>query len=116
MHRDVPGAQHSFEETIRLSKDPAVLALVAYLPRAHRRHSGRARPGRQRVPGAALTVRDGQADTRLAAEKAKAAVRRTQKEHTESQGDGIRRRKPHLINASCLYRVICQLPSRSSLK
>src|ERR1700733_7105809 len=68
MHRDVPGAQHSFEETIRLSKDPRMLAWShIYLGRIYDIQDQRDEAVIEYR--AALTVRDGQADTRLAAEK-----------------------------------------------
>jgi tetratricopeptide (TPR) repeat protein len=68
MHRDVPGAQHDFEETIRLSKDPRMLAWShIYLGRIYDIQSQRDQAVSEYR--AALTVRDGQADTRLAAEK-----------------------------------------------
>jgi len=68
MHRDVPAAQHDFEETIRLSKDPRTLAWShIYLGRIHDIQDERDQAVNEYR--AALTVRDGQADTRLAAEK-----------------------------------------------
>src|SRR3984885_4605279 len=68
MHRDVPGAQHSFEETIRLSKDPRMLAWShIYLGRIYDIQDQRDQAVNEYR--AALTVRDGQADTRMAAEK-----------------------------------------------
>jgi hypothetical protein len=68
MHRDVPAAQHDFEETIRLSKDPRTLAWShIYLGRIHDIQDERDQAVNEYR--AALTVRDGQADTRQAAEK-----------------------------------------------
>ena len=68
MHRDVPVAQHDFEETIRLSKDPRMLAWShIYLGRIYDIQDQRDQAVNEYR--AALTVRDGQADTRLAAEK-----------------------------------------------
>jgi tetratricopeptide (TPR) repeat protein len=68
MHRDVAVAQHAFEETIRLSKDPRTLAWShIYLGRIYDIQDERDQAVNEYR--AALTVRDGQADTRLAAEK-----------------------------------------------
>jgi tetratricopeptide (TPR) repeat protein len=68
MHRDVPAAEHDFEETLRLSKDPRTLAWShIYLGRIHDIQDEREEAVNEYR--AALTVRDGQADTRLAAEK-----------------------------------------------
>jgi Tfp pilus assembly protein PilF len=87
MHRDVPGAQHSFEETIRLSKDPRMLAWShIYLGRIYDIQDQRDEAVNEYR--AALTVRDGQADTRLAAEKGlKQPYAVPKHEHTEPQGD-----------------------------
>jgi len=87
MHRDVPGAQHSFEETIRLSKDPRMLAWShIYLGRIYDIQDQRDQAVNEYR--AALTVRDGQADTRLAAEKGlKQPYALPKQEHTEPQGD-----------------------------
>jgi tetratricopeptide (TPR) repeat protein len=87
MHRDVPGAQHSFEETIRLSKDPRMLAWShIYLGRIYDIQDEREQAVNEYR--AALTVRDGQADTRLAAEKGlKQPYAVPKQEHTEPQGD-----------------------------
>src|ERR1700677_4532468 len=87
MHRDVPGAQHSFEETIRLSKDPRMLAWShIYLGRIYDIQDQRDEAVIEYR--AALTVRDGQADTRLAAEKGLNQPYAVPKhEHTEPQGD-----------------------------
>ncbi len=87
MHRDVPGAQHSFEETIRLSKDPRMLAWShIYLGRIYDIQDQREQAVNEYR--AALTVRDGQADTRLAAEKGlKQPYAVPKQEHTEPQGD-----------------------------
>jgi tetratricopeptide (TPR) repeat protein len=68
MNRDVPAAQRDFEETIRLSNDPRMLAWShIYLGRIHDIQDERDQAVSEYR--AALTVRDGQADTRLAAEK-----------------------------------------------
>ena len=87
MHRDVPSAQHSFEETIRLSKDPRMLAWShIYLGRIYDIQDEREQAVNEYR--AALTVRDGQADTRLAAEKGlKQPYAVPKQEHTEPQGD-----------------------------
>jgi tetratricopeptide (TPR) repeat protein len=87
MHRDVPGAQHNFEETIRLSKDPRMLAWShIYLGRIYDIQDQRDEAVNEYR--AALTVRDGQADTRLAAEKGlKQPYAVPKQEHTEPQGD-----------------------------
>jgi len=76
MHRDVPVAQHDFEETIRLSKDPRMLAWShIYLGRIYDIQDQRDQAVNEYR--AALTVRDGQADTRLAGKRAEAAVCRS---------------------------------------
>jgi hypothetical protein len=68
IQRDVPAAQHNFEETIRLSNDPRMLAWShIYLGRIYDIQDQRDQAVNEYH--AALTVRDGQADTRLAAEK-----------------------------------------------
>ncbi len=68
MHRDVPAAQHAFEEAIRLSKDPRTLAWShIYLGRIYDIQDERTQAMTEYR--AALTVRDGQPDTKLAAEK-----------------------------------------------
>jgi tetratricopeptide (TPR) repeat protein len=68
MNRDVPAAQHDFEEAIRLSKDPRTLAWShIYLGRLHDIQDERDQAVTEYR--AALTVRDGQPDTKLAAEK-----------------------------------------------
>ena len=68
MHRNVPDAQHDFAETIRLSKDPRMLAWShIYLGRIYDIQDERDQALAEYH--AALTVRDGQADTRQAAEK-----------------------------------------------
>src|SRR6201996_360900 len=87
MQRDVPGAQHDFEETIRLSKDPRMLAWShIYLGRIYDIQDQREQAVNEYR--AALTVRDGQADTRLAAEKGlKQPYAVPKQEHTEPQGD-----------------------------
>jgi tetratricopeptide (TPR) repeat protein len=88
MHRDVPAAQHDFEETIRLSKDPRTLAWShIYLGRIHDIQDERDQAVNEYR--AALTVRDGQADTRLAAEKGlKQPYAVPQQVHTEpANGD-----------------------------
>jgi tetratricopeptide (TPR) repeat protein len=87
MHRDVPSAEHSFEETIRLSKDPRMLAWShIYLGRIYDIQDQREQAVNEYR--AALTVRDGQADTRLAAEKGlKQPYAEPKQEHTEPQGD-----------------------------
>src|SRR6202034_1788253 len=87
MHRDVPGAQHSFEETIRLSKDPRMLAWShIYLGRIYDIQEQRDQTVNEYR--AALTVRDGQAETRLAAEKGlKQPYAVPKQEHTEPADD-----------------------------
>ena len=87
MHRDVPGAQHDFEETIRLSKDPRMLAWShIYLGRIYDIQDQRDQAVNEYR--AALTVRDGQADTRLAAEKGlKQPYAVPQQAHTEPAHD-----------------------------
>jgi tetratricopeptide (TPR) repeat protein len=68
LHGDVPAAQHDFQESIRLSKDPRTLAWShIYLGRIYdvQDHRDQAVTEYQ----AALTVRDGQPDTKRAAEK-----------------------------------------------
>ncbi len=58
MHRDVPGAQHNFEETMRLSKDPRMLAWShIYLGRIYDIQDQRDQAVNEYR--AALTVRDG---------------------------------------------------------
>ncbi len=87
MHRDVPVAQHDFEETIRLSKDPRMLAWShIYLGRIHDIQDERDEAVAEYR--AALTVRDGQPDTRLAAEKGlKQPYAVPHQEHTEPAGE-----------------------------
>jgi hypothetical protein len=87
MHRDVPGAQHDFEETIRLSKDPRMLAWShIYLGRIYDIQEQRDQAVSEYR--AALTVRDGQADTRVAAEKGlKQPYSVPHQEHTEPASD-----------------------------
>jgi hypothetical protein len=87
MHRDVSVAQHDFEETIRLSKDPRMLAWShIYLGRIYDIQDQRDQAVTEYR--AALTVRDGQADTRVAAEKGlKQPYAVPQKEHTEPATD-----------------------------
>ncbi len=68
IERNVPAAQHDFEEAIRLSKDPRTLAWShIYLGRIHDIQDERDQAVTEYR--AALTVRDGQPDTKLAAEK-----------------------------------------------
>ena len=68
MHRDVPAAEHGFQETIRLSNDPRMLAWShIYLGRIYDIQEERDQAVTEYR--AALTVRDGQDDTRQAAEK-----------------------------------------------
>jgi tetratricopeptide (TPR) repeat protein len=87
MHRDVPAAQHDFEETLRLSKDPRMLAWShIYLGRIYDIQDERDQAVAEYR--AALTVRDGESDTRLAAEKGlKQPYAVPQQEHTEPAGD-----------------------------
>jgi hypothetical protein len=87
MHRDVSVAQHDFEETIRLSKDPRMLAWShIYLGRIYDIQDERDQAVTEYR--AALTVRDGQADTRLAAEKGlKQPYAVPQQVHTEPATD-----------------------------
>jgi len=83
MQRDVPEAEHDFQETIRLSKDPRMLAWShIYLGRIHDIQDERDQAVTEYQ--AALTVRDGQADTRQAAEKGlKQPYAVPHQEHTE---------------------------------
>jgi tetratricopeptide (TPR) repeat protein len=83
MQRDVPEAEHDFQETIRLSKDPRMLAWShIYLGRIHDIQDERDQAMTEYQ--AALTVRDGQADTRQAAEKGlKQPYAVPHQEHTE---------------------------------
>jgi tetratricopeptide (TPR) repeat protein len=87
MHRDVPGAQHDFQETIRLSKDPRMLAWShIYLGRIYDIQDQRDQAVNEYR--AALTVRDGQSDTKLAAEKGlKQPYAVPKREHSEPSGD-----------------------------
>jgi hypothetical protein len=87
MHRDVPVAQHDFEETLRLSKDPRMLAWShIYLGRIYDIQDQRDQAVNEYR--AALTVRDGQADTRVAAEKGlKQPYAVPQQVHTEPAAD-----------------------------
>jgi tetratricopeptide (TPR) repeat protein len=87
MHRDVPAAQHDFEETIRLSKDPRMLAWShIYLGRIYDIQDQRDQAVNEYR--AALTVRDGQPDTKLAAENGlKQPYAVPQQVHTEPEGD-----------------------------
>jgi hypothetical protein len=87
MQRDVSVAQHDFEETIRLSKDPRMLAWShIYLGRIYDIQDQRDQAVNEYR--AALTVRDGQADTRMAAEKGlKQPYAVPQQVHTEPAGD-----------------------------
>src|ERR1700678_176473 len=87
MHRDVSVAQHDFEETIRLSKDPRMLAWSHIsLGRIYDIQYQRDQAVNENSAG--VTVRDGQADTRLAAEKGlKQPYAVPQQEHTEPAGD-----------------------------
>ncbi len=87
MQRDVPAAEHDFEETIRLSKDPRMLAWShIYLGRIHDIQDERDQALTEYQ--AALTVRDGQPDTRQAAEKGlKQPYAVPHQEHTEPAGD-----------------------------
>jgi tetratricopeptide (TPR) repeat protein len=97
MHRDVPAAQHDFEEAIRLSKDPRTLAWShIYLGRIHDIQDERDQAVNEYR--AALTVRDGQADTRLAAEKGlKQPYAVPQQVHTEpaNHDDAAPDTQPH---------------------
>ncbi len=87
MHHDADGAQHDFEETIRLSKDPRMLAWShIYLGRIYDIQDHRDQAVSEYR--AALTVRDGQSDTRLAAEKGlKQPYAVPQQVHTEPADD-----------------------------
>ena len=87
MQSDVPAAEHDFEETIRLSKDPRMLAWShIYLGRIHDIQDERDQALTEYQ--AALTVRDGQPDTRQAAEKGlKQPYTVPHHEHTEPAGD-----------------------------
>ena len=94
MQRDVPAAEHDFEETIRLSKDPRMLAWShIYLGRIHDIQDERDQALTEYQ--AALTVRDGQPDTRQAAEKGlKQPYAVPHQEHTEPAGDDAPDAKP----------------------
>jgi hypothetical protein len=94
MHRDVPGAQHDFEETIRLSKDPRMLAWShIYLGRIYDIQDQRDQAVNEYR--AALTVRDGQPDTRLAAEKGlKQPYAVPKQEHSEGDDDAAPQAPP----------------------
>jgi Tfp pilus assembly protein PilF len=86
MHRDVPGAQHDFEEAIRLSKDPRTLAWShIYLGRIYDIQDQRDQAVTEYR--AALTVRDGQPDTRLAAEKGLKQPYEVPHQHAEPADD-----------------------------
>src|SRR6202789_337907 len=87
MQGDVPVAQHAFGETIRLSKDPRMLAWShIYLGRIYDIQDERDQAVSEYR--AALTVRDGQPDTRLAAEKGlKQPYALPQQEHTAPADD-----------------------------
>lgn len=68
LHGNMTEAVHDFEETVRLSKDPRMLAWShIYLGRVYDVQQQRDQAVTQYH--AALTVRDGQADTKVAAEK-----------------------------------------------
>ncbi|HEY4051098.1 MAG TPA: hypothetical protein VGM27_29910 [Acidobacteriaceae bacterium] len=87
LHRDVAGAQRYFEETVRLSKDPRMLAWShIYLGRIYDVQEERDQAVTEYR--AALEVRDGQPDTKLAAEKGlKQAYAVPQQAHTEPADD-----------------------------
>ncbi|MGC2400809.1 MAG: hypothetical protein WA510_13540 [Acidobacteriaceae bacterium] len=87
MHRDVPAAQREFAETIRLSNDPRMLAWShIYLGRIYDIQEERDQAVNEYR--AALTVRDGQSDTRVAAEKGLKQPYAVPKQvHTEPEGD-----------------------------
>jgi tetratricopeptide (TPR) repeat protein len=87
MQRDVPEAEHDFQETLRLSKDPRMLAWShIYLGRLHDIQDERDQAVTEYQ--AALTVRDGQPDTRQAAEKGlKQPYAVPHTEHTEPAED-----------------------------
>ncbi|HEV2275552.1 MAG TPA: hypothetical protein VGR96_15380 [Acidobacteriaceae bacterium] len=87
MRRDIPAAQHDFTETIRLSKDPRLLAWShIYLGRIYDVQDQRDQAVTEYQ--AALTLRDGQQDTKLAAEKGlKQAYAVPQQTHTEPADD-----------------------------
>jgi hypothetical protein len=88
MHRDIAGAQHDFDQTIQLSKDPRMLAWShIYLGRIYDIQDQRDQAVTEYR--AALTARDGQQDTKLAAEKGiKQAYSVPQQTHTEPADDG----------------------------
>jgi tetratricopeptide (TPR) repeat protein len=94
MHRDVPGAQHDFQETIRLSKDPRMLAWShIYLGRIYDIQDERDQAVNEYR--AALTVRDGQSDTKLAAEKGlKQPYAVPKQEHSEGDDDAAPQAPP----------------------
>jgi tetratricopeptide (TPR) repeat protein len=94
MQRDVPAAQHDFEETIRLSKDPRMLAWShIYLGRIYDIQDQRDQAVNEYR--AALTVRDGQPDTRLAAEKGlKQPYAVPKQEHSEGDDDAAPQAPP----------------------
>jgi tetratricopeptide (TPR) repeat protein len=94
MHRDVPAAEHDFAETIRLSKDPRMLAWShIYLGRIYDIEDQRDQALTEYQ--AALTVRDGQPDTRQAAEKGlKQPYAVPHQEHSEPADDDAAPDKP----------------------
>ena len=94
MHRDVSAAQHDFAETIRLSKDPRMLAWShIYLGRIYDIQDQRDQALTEYQ--AALTVRDGQPDTRQAAEKGlKQPYAVPHQEHSEPAEEGAKPEAP----------------------
>ncbi len=87
MHRDVAAAQHGFDETIRVSKDPRMVAWShIYLGRIYDIQDQRDQAITEYQ--AALTLRDGQQDTKKAAEKGlKQAYAVPQQAHTAPADD-----------------------------
>ena len=88
MHRDIAGAQSHFDQTIRLSKDPRMLAWShIYMGRIYDIQDQRDQAVTEYR--AALTLRDGQQDTKLAAEKGlKQPYAVPQQVHTGPADDG----------------------------
>jgi tetratricopeptide (TPR) repeat protein len=100
LHRDVAGAQGYFEETVRLSKDPRMLAWShIYLGRIYDVQEQRDQAVTEYR--AALEVRDGQPDTKLAAEKGlKQAYAVPQQTHTEPADDSDSEPRDHAAPSS----------------
>lgn len=85
--RNVPGAENYFEQAINLSKDPRTLAWAhIYLGRIYDIEQNRDQAVTEYR--AALTVRDGQADTKVAAEKGIAQPYTVPSQTHEAPDDG----------------------------